>query len=1829
MKSRLSKFIALALIQCQLSVMLPAEELRTDLRRGMARLEHYLDRAQAERNTQSWEQLARFGLEAAMYEWESGALWLREQDVEVWQAERERAETDYRRETEAAYVAWASGRVYTERAVFEGSGLGAELRKAAASWSYGDAGRVVNLADAEGARAAWELVAQGIVDRYLDSWEEQQGTVFAELESYFRDAGLSAGEREALIREAAEGRRVEVGREYRRIALAEGNRLMSELLYDRGSLKKLAADEAAGLIARELAREAEAAADERARELFDHLDTMFAAGEVEDIEITANEWLDQFRRVFEEGLAQWEEAELSFLAARIEWEHDAEDAYLAGEEAWNRAYLELSERQKAWETAILRKLDEGLAQWQDSGSRLAAEIEAARGDFITASEESRRIKEKMLDSQIEIYVRSRRTMELVRQGIESWYGLWNEKYLMVYVAAKNAAGLPDRFKELDPDVFKYFLEHNDIDELTNPLKNNAEILRKQIQLWKDAYLELVKQELIPPGGTALLESAGLLIDEDTGWLSLAIKYRSYADTAGERLYALAGNTGDSIEGYNNELETELLKAKALLDYWDDELEVAEALSQYAQETSSVIEMAEETREELERAKAAYDEAVQEYRAISEVITEKGLILEKAQDDFEQAQYVLVDLKAAVEEAQKNYFDIIAALNDVSPAPVYAELAALADRMMDIWQKDSMGTTILSYYRLAFEYADILRTMEIDSLIQSLEAGAASGDEGLLLEESIVYLKTGVLPDSPDRAAQILARYGSYHAEEQNRRNGEARQRVAELITAVMDGSRDTGGYDRALEYAAELREESQDLNAPGMEALNAYIITFLEYAAVRDSLDNLENPLSAVLLLDEYWRTEESYNIYSQWQRLIFDAEGQAEIRGSSEFSCLEEADRETFLFYAGYGDISALSVWYEDLMRITLSDLWSKADVLMYAQYYEAEKNNSRFSWIYALESRKDEIVAGDTTGDTMALLDPLFSPDGIAQALEGIKNKAAWIGVWFTGEDEWTYTLYREITGMTEAETSLGALGQGLEEYQNDLNFESWLYATIEMDLENLHYLDDGGAELKILEIERQAVAAEAMERYNNYVLEDYDRIVKTLNQSCDDYNTAIDEAGRLYQEMASARLQMRKRQEIQDWADSIYLKNFGANWEENYVTPKEKLSQIRYARERAQISVDVLTEILSGGAPRIDRDYSEAMEAYKESRRSYYLALAVAYEGSQAIVRQEAVVREAEAAEQAARANLLTEFDAFEPDPYELVALVKDGDGYRLELTYNVKNGGIVRDPEVLLDDAAFEEYFGAEHGETMMSLAEWEAAEWLRIIGAKGTGYFNDVMLASLYLRYCAAEGSEEGNKWFDGESDPRNNGNYDLGDIPLGNEFHGVDIGKEYNNARRNILAEAYQRIKRIAGGEEDIARYLLYRNRNLISGIAKNEEYLLKSRAIKEVERKLNFVYIAYFTGGIAAIAEGVVLTTAAIFFSPWLFVPAAAAYAIGGALLYAAAQVETVMGDMRNIQRGLNTITSGNDGKFLQEYTAWTNSLTSLENERAILSQMYRGTDTKSDNQEKGEVLSYENFSKALEYSLNAGKDSEKSAVSYDEAIQLYDRALYEKSGAEGGGTLLNTLNILNTALEKESAAKMEILNGEAARLKGEQESSFVPYYEWMSNALVIPADQQKKLRALALNAGDPSLSVAERQEAAREYEKLAAELYNDTEAARQEAEILLANALGNDTWNSEWHAANIIALEEELFGTLVRYTRPVESYTEIEGQLLRGSILAALDASILLDLSVKDRVWNLQWMDFLTQYNSWQEQAEQIRRTGLSEWEKARSKLNEGYYGWRKNFS
>jgi hypothetical protein len=872
------RFIALLLVLTQFVYFLPAQEMGADVRRGMARLERYLDRAAIERSAAGWEQLAMEGLEAALLEWEGANLYLKESDPEYWSQKREEAEWIYGIEKEKAYIGWASARMYAEFARAEGSALAAELRRAAAQWTYmkdGEETRRINMADAPGARTAWDLVAGEIIERYLGEWEEKHNIAYGELRARFAGSGLEDSDREAIYGGAKSSQRAAVLLEYGRIAAAEGNDLMRVLLYDSQSMKKRTAGEAAGAIARRLAEEAKSSTEREIERLFGELELLVGAEEQEGIQITSGEWLASFRSALEAGLARWDEAEYAFLAARAEWERDAEDAFLAGEEVWKEAYAKLREARDEWTRDLQEKLDEGRLEWDNRGDALAVEMEDAYREFAAVLKERSDNKRKLIEAQTGIYERSRDLLELANQGIMLWYEQWGTDYTWYeekYAELFESQGPPEYpgyeagyigealqlgmraltgwgaeelekletqlalWKELYLEVIKK-IHKNKYDELEKELANKRNQLntlqadlnrlnatstnsqwayeeqqRRRAEIQRnidslDASIREIKEKLakLAPvteldgdmdaaaiGGAvegakgiletplvfsaALWQSGRQLVDGKTGWIALARKYRQEADNAVRNLYELCGIDIErmTMEGYGNELSTELLKAQAVQQYWEWELQVARAVEEYARRFDSSLESEEETERMLKQAQAGYAEALDAYNAAMDELQVRGRGIDTADAEYGKADAELQLLSTKVQTAREEYLAVTALVLGVSGNYIYEEIAKAAVALDEYWaNRDSKHVKYLEAlqaYEAAQHLAELAQKIEWlesgDKNQQSIEALQAKVNEVRSVQNTVAMLAWHEkLPDEGlSKEKQLLLDLGAEYAQ---------------------------------------------------------------------------------------------------------------------------------------------------------------------------------------------------------------------------------------------------------------------------------------------------------------------------------------------------------------------------------------------------------------------------------------------------------------------------------------------------------------------------------------------------------------------------------------------------------------------------------------------------------------------------------------------------------------------------------------------------------------------------------------------------------------------------------------------------------------------------------------------------------------------------------------------------------------------------------------------------------------------------------------------------------------------------------------------------------
>jgi hypothetical protein len=1926
-----NRVMSIIVILSQAALLLPAEELRPDLRRGMERLERYLDRAALERSAEKWESLAQAGLLAALAEWESGNLYLREQDVPGWERDKVLAAASYEKEAESARARWLAARVYEERAGFEAGGLAAELREAARTFTWNDGSgesRIVSFGDGDKARAAWEAVAGEIVGRYMAEWDFNSGVAYRELESRFREIGIEGELKENLLKEAGELRRAEALEEYRRIAGAEGNALMMELLYDHESLKSISGEKAAGIIARELAREAEEEVNSSMTALFLKLDTLIAEEDPGDIAVSSRDWLNQFRRAFEEGLAKWEAAELGFLAARAEWEREAEQIYLDSEEAWAAAYRELEERQLSWENELLQKLDEAYERWQESGRALEDEIAEAREEFLAAAEENREIRVRMVKIQGEIYTRSRDMMSMAQAAIGDWYERWGYMYENVYIrwqSINNKGEIPGLVHNYLTDL----LSSGDISYITGFRGQQIPEILRQYEFWKQAYQKIIEysEDEDETIDQELLASGESLFDGTGGWVVIAGNYRNRADGAVQELYRAAGLDigAGSADAYLSELEREYLKALAVEEYWAEERAVTAALNEYSMRNDSGLEVFSRTLEELEEAQKYYDEAVRLYRDKLDYVDIRSAEIDAAQRSLEEAHAELNRLREIVESTRKNLSKLSAVLLGLQPDTVKIQISEIIAGMLEIYggtvipgetdeETLTLGGAADSYFDALQDWAEAQHMAEIFQILEDLETlhlgETLSAEEKRRRELIRAYLledgSAGALSGADLEMMELIAgQYKAYRISEVNAGDREARKRISGIIQNYQDRKADPGNLSELMSFVRELRKEGEGLNTAGKETLKAYISGIIKYAALRRIYTGGETRPNIPAAENSYNSALAAYENFTNYRHSVYDIGLYLAMLGNDDFAALGPAEQDIFAAYAGEliarilgaeklsgaggeegpdrEDIEEMILemrdqeWVKVLLNLQaglrtkiyqsvlsrgggeslfaevtnrleahILEKWKiMADAafsLEYARFVTQELDLNRFGLMYRLDvfqmdkelpENKLSKEQRENIGEALAQT----SEDLFLRTEEYINH----IGLSFSDDKkDWSYHAYSPAAESSSLaavrNAALEKLKYASENYALSLSVEITVHKELEESLGLLEMMLRNQEELETEEKALKDSLNIAKTNLERYSAGEYTAAIHRLQRSYENYNKAIDEAEESYREMKDARLKLRERQEIYDWASSVYLDGFGRNGQSEFPLPKEKLSEADYAWERAKVSVEVLADLLRQNRGN-DIQYNDALRAYREAGEKYYTALVAAYETDAAITRQKDVVRKAEAAVEKSYETFVRENSSASLAPRDLVTLRRDADGsYRIILGYGAGENR----------EEIYAVYFGerTELVETVdgykeYTRAEIEARQWIeKIFGnPQGVDYFNDIMLAAVYL--AMQWGDAETNAWFKEAGNPGDDGAYFILDGPNG-VYHEVDVAGVYHDSRMDVLRDAYNRVC-VDGGEEgreDVARYLLYRERNMVIGGAAMEKDLLEARALGRpagvLDSKADEKHL------IAWAAQG----AAAGYFAAAYLAPAGtgaplmqkglAAQAVAIANFALENDYRWAYDRVKSFRNANEALSAEKDQRISGNFETLLDRKAELDREQRELYLMLFGEETKPVNKTENR-MSYNQFVTALNTVFPSPEPDvpvpvdEKQAISREGVIALYHPALYQESGAFAGEDIIASLGILNKWFEKREALTRERLAAEELRLEDAQQQAAKEYWAFLGAEQEIPEEARERLRTYARLAADQSLGVSERNSAAAAYDALLAEINPASGDLRRIIGTMAAKAWGAGTWDSRSASLSLAGFRGSLFNTLVFYSRENEAYSQKALEDLENAAVAVISKGVQSPLEVKEHEWELIREDWKKQYSRWTEQSAEILRLSKNEWEKARERLNEGYYEWRKRFS
>lgn len=93
----------------------------------------------------------------------------------------------------------------------------------------------------------------------------------------------------------------------------------------------------------------------------------------------------EIEEVFNDGMKKWQEAEKDFVASRIKWEQDAQNALKFGEKAWEEAFEKFEEAQDNWEKKLDNVIAEGVEVWENKERELRGNLVEMQGEEGTST----------------------------------------------------------------------------------------------------------------------------------------------------------------------------------------------------------------------------------------------------------------------------------------------------------------------------------------------------------------------------------------------------------------------------------------------------------------------------------------------------------------------------------------------------------------------------------------------------------------------------------------------------------------------------------------------------------------------------------------------------------------------------------------------------------------------------------------------------------------------------------------------------------------------------------------------------------------------------------------------------------------------------------------------------------------------------------------------------------------------------------------------------------------------------------------------------------------------------------------------------------------------------------------------------------------------------------------------------------------------------------------------------------------------------------------------------------------------------------------------------
>ena len=703
---RYNRIISILLIVVYITGLLPAQEITRAFDESKNRLDYYLDKAELEYEESDWEKKAETGLHEALLFWESENTYLKENDYEEYLKQKNEAQQYFEMEKNKSYVKWLCDKVNRASSAKVNNELAKELKEARTE--YDTTGYSLN--EASQLQTAWYEKSENIINSYLDKLDAENLNQLPEIKQRLLEKGIDSTDVDNVYNNLAINSRSLLRTENIQLSKSEGSKLIIIFLEDRESVKAKNAGEAAKIIANDISEKALTESDAAMESLFTNLEKEIESDNFDETDVT--NLLENFKDVFNKGLAVWEEAETEFLKSRQEWEKEASVTFQKSEQKWAEAYEELRQKRSEWEESINERIKKTQKEIEQKNRDYETQIAEMYNTYAKALSDDKTRQLQIADSKVSLYKNLRTALVQAKQGIESWYGAWHSIYYGLYPYWKTEAnpvsanGISYVF---DVDTFteekalqlkKELAEKANNWGLDTKVKDDLSNIEQLIKKYEQKLKQVIEEENKKKEGqknnqefeySHILENINNqepkeniqkqienLKSLQTGyeWIEEILYYKKQIKDTIQTIYNFTGNK-DNVS-FKSELELEISEAEKLVQYWEEELYVAQKVEQYAKTTDASRETSEKTINDKNIAELAYTNLLEEYKneslkidSLNNEIVVKSIELDKINEQLNEK-------RLEIETLSKDYEALMALDQGVSIKTIALQISNYID-----------------------------------------------------------------------------------------------------------------------------------------------------------------------------------------------------------------------------------------------------------------------------------------------------------------------------------------------------------------------------------------------------------------------------------------------------------------------------------------------------------------------------------------------------------------------------------------------------------------------------------------------------------------------------------------------------------------------------------------------------------------------------------------------------------------------------------------------------------------------------------------------------------------------------------------------------------------------------------------------------------------------------------------------------------------------------------------------------------------------------------------------------------------------------------------------